>query len=343
MASMVKRQQITRTLFLIGGLVLGGSIFSFLVYKTGPDKVFEGLIAFGMLPLLGFISISLLNFCLYTLRWKVILDQTLQPKDRVPFHRLFLHRMSGFAAGYLTPAAQVAGEPVRVAMLRADKVPLREATSSVVLDLAFEITSFVIYVAMGLGFAFASGVGRGTGLVWSVLFIAVLLAILLLFFISTINGSGFFHRVLAVTRLNKFKPVAKLEAWLKETEALMSKFFAGKTSMIVFVVLLSLVLTAFKAVEAIFISHFLGVNIKVTDAFLMSTLPGVALLLPVPAGLGVYEGSNAAMFALLGLNLNAIAYTIVIRLRDFLFIAIGVVHAISSGEKILGEYGAKRS
>lgn len=338
------RKQITRTLFLIGGLLIGGSLFAFLVYKTGPDKVLEGLVAFGLLPLLGFISISLLNFCLYTLRWKIILDQMLAPKDRLPFYRLFLHRMSGFAAGYLTPAAQVAGEPIRVAMLHADKVPLREATSSVVLDLAFEITTFVFYVAMGLGFAFMSGVGgSGSSLLWPAIFICALLLVLLGFFITTIRGSGFFHRVLSITKLNKFKPVAKLEVWLKETETLMSKFFDGKVSMIVFVVLLSLVLTAFKAVEAIFIAHYLGVDIQVTDAFLMSTLPGVALLLPVPAGLGVYEGSNAAMFALLGLNLNAIAYTIVIRLRDFLFIAIGVVHAISSGEKIIGSYEAKRS
>ncbi len=323
---------------------MGGGLFAYLVYKTGPESVLKNLLAFGILPLVGFISISLSNFLLYCIRWKIILDQMIPVGKRIPLRRMFLHRMSGFAAGYLTPGAQVAGEPVRVAMLHSEGIPLKEATSSVVLDLAFEITAFVLYVAMGLGFAFASGVGAGgTGLLWSVIFISVLLVILIGFFIATITGNGFFHRMLAFTKLNRFSAVAKLEMWLKETEALMSQFFVKKTGTILLVIALSLLMASFKAVEAIFIAYFLGVHISVTDAFLMSTLPGVALLLPVPGGLGVFEGSNAAMFALLGLPLDPIAYTVVIRLRDFLFIAIGVFHAIASGEKIVGGLRAKRS
>jgi uncharacterized protein (TIRG00374 family) len=341
--SMTTQSRVLRTLFFVGGFLIGAGLFAFLVYRSGPETVLHNLLAFGIVPLVGFILISLSNFCLYTFRWKLILDQMVPKEERVPFHRLFLHRMSGFAAGYLTPAAQVAGEPIRVAMLHSDGIPLKQATSSVILDLAFEITAFVLYVAMGLGFAFASGVGGGQGLLWSVILISVLLVILIGFFIATITGNGFFHRMLALTRLNRFKPVAQFELWLKETEALMSQFFVKKTGIIVLVIVLSLLMAAFKAVEAIFIAYFLGVHIGVTDAFLMSTLPGVALLLPVPGGLGVFEGSNAAMFALLGLSIDPIAYTIVIRLRDFLFIAIGVTHAIASGEKIVGGYKTKRS
>jgi hypothetical protein len=67
----------------------------------------------------------------------------------------------------------------------------------------------------------------------------------------------------------------------------------------------------------------------------MSTLPGVSLLLPVPAGLGVFEGSNAGMFALLGVAINPVAYTMIIRARDFLFIGLGIFHAVRSGEKLV--------
>lgn len=332
---MASRRRALHLFFLLLGIALGGGLLVFLIWRTGWTEFTGALIGFGLLPLLGFIGISLLNFCLYTLRWKIILDDMVKKELRVPFLRLFAHRMSGYAAGYLTPAAQVAGEPVRVAMLRGDGVPLKEATSSVVLDLAFEITSFVMYVIAGIILAFAQGLGADGNLLWPLLFVIVLLAFLLAFFIFTVSGAGFFHRMIGLTGLRRFKPMANFEKWLAETEGLMSRFFAGKIGVILFIVFLSFTMTAFKAVEVTYIAHFFGVTLELRDAFLMSTLPGVALLLPVPGGLGVFEGSNAAMFALLGLSMNAIAFTMIVRARDFLFIAWGVMHAVRSGEKII--------
>ncbi|MFA5945663.1 MAG: lysylphosphatidylglycerol synthase transmembrane domain-containing protein [Patescibacteria group bacterium] len=328
------KKRLLKTLFFAAGLALGAGIFGVLIYRTGTHDVLVSLLAFGVVPLLGFIGISILNFGVYTFRWKLILDPMLAPEKRIPYYKMFLNRMSGFAAGYLTPAAQVAGEPIRVAMLHGDGVPVKVATSSVVLDLAFEITAFVTYVAMGIGFALVQGLGTGPGLYWSVLFISVLLVFMIGFFVATITGNGFFHHMLRVSRLSRYKAIASFEHWLIETEILMSEFFVGRTVRILVVIGLSLIMATFKAVEAIFIAHFFGVNIKITDALLMSTLPGVALLLPVPAGLGVYEGSNTALFDLLHLPINPVAYTIVIRLRDFLFIGIGVCYAVIRGEAL---------
>ena len=143
-----------------------------------------------------------------------------------------------------------------------------------------------------------------------------------------------------VSQLSRIKAINNLEHWLIETEAIMSEFFVGRLKVVGVVVGLSFLMAMFKAVEAMFIAHFLGVNVNLSDAFLMSTLPGVSLLLPVPAGLGVYEGSNEAMFSLLGLPINAVAYTVIIRMRDFLFIGIGVTYAIVHGEKLVSRrYG----
>ncbi len=340
---MAIQKGLVKTLFFLFGLLLGGGIFALLVLRTGAGDVWSSLVAFGILPLMGFVTISLLNFCLYTTRWKLILDAMLPVEKRIPFHKLFLNRMSGFAAGYLTPAAQVAGEPIRVAMLHGDGVPVKEATSSVILDLAFEVTAFVVYVSAGVGFALVNGLGSGPGLYWSVLFISVLLVILIGFFVATITGNGFFHHMLRATRMNKYKAVASFERWLIETEILMSEFFVGRTLRIIVVIILSLCMATFKAVEAIFIAHFFGVDIKVTDALLLSTLPGVSLLLPIPAGLGVFEGSNTAIFDLLQIPINPVAYTIVIRLRDFCFIGIGVLYAVFRGEALFSKRYDKRS
>ena len=322
------------------GLMLGVMLLFGLIQQTGFLDLVDHLSLFGWWPLLGFIVISLLNFCLYTLRWKLILDDMVEKKQRVPFIRLFMHRMSGFAAGYLTPAAQVAGEPIRVAMIKSDGVPLQPATSSVVLDLAFEITSFVVYVIAGLVLALAQGLGAEGELLWPLVFGLVLLAILGSFFIFTVSGAGFFHRLIRGFGLRRFKPMRRFEVWLEGTERLMTQFFSGQGLKVLCIVLLSFIMTAFRAFEVIFITYFFGFEISIRDSFLLSTLPGVALLLPIPGGLGVFEGSNAAMFALLGLGLNPVAFTMIVRARDLVFIAIGVAHAVRRGQKLIY---AKRS
>jgi uncharacterized protein (TIRG00374 family) len=323
--------------FLILGLGVGGGILFLLIRQSGFENLRDNLITFGLWPLIGFFGISILNFCLYTWRWKMILDDMVPRSQRIPFTRLFMHRMSGFAAGYLTPAAQVAGEPIRVAMIKSDGVALQPATSSVVLDLAFEITSFVVYVIAGLALALAQGLGADGHLLGPLVLVLILLAILGSFFIFTVSGAGFFHRLIGLFGLRRFQAMRSFETWLVGTEKLMTKFFKGKAWQVLLIVLLSFVMTAFRAVEVLFITHFFGFAISIRDAVLMSTVPGVALFLPIPGGVGVFEGSNAAMFALLGIGINPVAFTMIVRARDLLFIAVGVLHAVARGEKVIAK------
>lgn len=331
---MKNRRWLSRV-FLIFGLGIGGLILYWLIAETGWQNLFDSLSLFGLLPLLGFIAISLLNFCFYTWRWKLILDDMMGTAKRIPFGRLFMHRMSGFAAGYLTPAAQVAGEPVRVALLRGDGIELQPATSSVVLDLAFEILSFTVYVIAGLGLAFGWGLGVDGSLLWPTIMILVIFGMLMTFFGFTIRGVGFFHRLISALGLRRFEIMKRAEIWMQETEKLMTKFFDGNSGKIFGVVGLSFVMTAFRAIEVGFIAYFLGTGLDLGQAIIMSTLPGMALFLPIPGGLGVFEGSNVAAFALLGLAVNPVAFTLIVRARDLLFIAIGVVHAVFRGERLL--------
>ena len=214
---------------------------------------------------------------------------------------------------------------------------MKEATGAVVLDLAFEIAAFVLFVVSGIALAVAAGIGGGTVLVdGAIAFVGVLVVLLIVFFWMTANGAGFFFWVLSRDATAQRQAVATdvcVDGGDGETD---DEVFSGKPLLLTGVVLLSVVLIAFKVLETFFIAWFFGVHLGLRDAFLLATLPGVVLLLPVPAGLGVYEGSNAATFALLGLPLNPVAFTMIIRLRDFIFIAIGVAHAVSRGEKLMG-------
>jgi len=325
---------VKKALLILLAFLIGGGLFALLIWQTGPAETYDSLVMFGVLPCLGFIGISLTNFVLYSLRWKLITDD-IAPTRKLSLGRFFLHRMSGYAAGYLTPGSQVAGEPIRVAMLVGDGISAKEATSSVILDLAFEISAVVAFIISGIIIAVSEGLGGAEAMAGAGVFIVAVVLILLAFFWRLARGDGFFSALMRLFRLNRVKKLKGMYEWLKETEGLMSKFFAGKKARLALIVCLSIVMVSFKAVEAFFITHFFGVPITFRDGFLLATLPGLALLLPVPGGLGVYEGSNAAVFTMLGLQLNAVAYTAIIRIRDFVFIMIGVIHAVRRGEKLI--------
>lgn len=314
---------------------LGGALFAFLVWKTGIGVIIENIRAFGLFVFCGFVALSALNFGLYTLRWKIILEE-IERKKKVNFFRLFFHRMSGFATGYLTPAAQVAGEPVRVALLASEGISAKTATSSVVLDLAFEISAFVLYVVVGVVLAVTTGVGAGALGAVAYIFLGILVVVLALFFISVAKGWNMFRGLLAQPFIVKHKRLHAAADWLVEVEEMMTKFFAGQTRMLVGVILLSCVMTGFRAVEIWFIAWGFGEVIGPSSAILLSTIPGLVLFAPVPGGLGLFEASTAAMLATLGIPTPAIAFTLIIRLRDFLFILVGVYHGIQEGAGWIG-------
>ncbi len=314
---------------------LGGALFVFLVWKAGIVLTWKELTQFGLLPFCFFVCISLLNFGLYTLRWKIILGE-MQKEVHISYFRLFLHRMSGFAMGYLTPAAQVAGEPVRVALLAHDGISTNTATSSVVLDLAFEISAFLLYVTLGMVLALSTGVGAGTFGVAAYIILGVFVTLMTLFFVSVAKGWNVFHAFLQRPFFKKHKKIEVLAEWLLEVEGAMTHFFAGRSHTLVVVIVLSLMMTGFRAVEMGFIAFCFGQSITFSEAILLSTIPGLVLFIPVPGGLGLFEASMTAMLVALGIGTPAIAFTMIIRLRDFIFITIGALHGIREGSVYVG-------
>ncbi len=322
-------------MFIVVGFLIGIFLFVGLVYHTGLHEILSSVQVFGIGSFLFFIGVSLINFCLYTWRWQIIV-RGIYPVKRIPFFHLFNHRMSGFAAGYITPAAQVAGEPVRVALLHAEGVPIKEATGSVVLDLAFEIAAFLLYIMAGVVLALLTNVGTEGIRTLAVTCIIVLLSFVITFFVSVAKGWNIFHRILRWKFFFRHHKAQEAAQWLLEVEELMTKFFAGHGFVLAGIVVLSCVMTGFRALEAFLLTYFFQSPTTITGAFLLSTLPGLVLFLPVPGGIGLFEASNAAMLTTLGVNVNPIAYTMIIRLRDFVFILWGMLHGFFSGATWLG-------
>lgn len=321
-----------------GGLLAGVGLFVYLVMKTGPAQVWASLLSFGVWPFVAFFVMSLINFMLYSWRWQILTNVLLGGKHRVPFWNVYLHRMSGYAVSYLTPIAQVGGEPARIALLTTDNVPTKTAVSSVTLDIAFELAAYVLFILAGVVFALFEGTMSGTQ-VWYVGG-ALMLAfgIFVGFLVALASGKKVFVRTFRALRLHNIRRLQRAEHWLEEMEETMSGVFHGRRTLVVFICLLSLAMIGFRVVEMFFIALFFGVSLNFSQVFLISTLPGIALLLPVPAGLGVFEGTFAMVFSSVGVAMDPVAFALVIRLRDLGFVAIGTLHMVRKG----GHYFAQR-
>lgn len=316
-----------RLLFLSLLFLIGGGILVALIADVGPRNIVEAIVLFGLLPFFAFVSISLLNFALYVYRWQFILNKDLPKSQRMGFWRLYLHRMSGYAFMYILPMSIFGSEPIRVGLLHEDGVPLKRATSSVVIDLAFELTAFVLFVAAGFVLSLFERVALGSSGLLIIIALGLFAALLLAFYFATISGRGFFRTIFRFFRLHERKGFRKADRWLEGMEWQMTAFLNGHPKMLVWLLFLSLLMVSFKAFETWFIAYFLGTTLTFSQAFLGSTIPGLAMLIPVPGGLGFYEAGNTGLFALLGVSLNAIVLVLIIRLRDIIFIAIGLLHA----------------
>jgi len=329
-ANMTKRT-IVRGLIFFGSLVIGIGIFGFLIWKEGWNNIISSLVDFGIWPFVGFVTLSFINFGLYSWRWQLIINSHLEKKDRVPLWRVYFHRMAGFATSYLTPAAQVGGEPVRIGMLMSDGVPGREATSSVLLDVALELFVYISFIVVGVLLAMYEGLADGISL--EVMGVALILALVLIasFFIAMAKGNGYFSKLFRTLKLGRFKKLRKVEALIVETEELMTGFLKTSIWRQILILILAIIVIGFRVFEVFYIAHFFGVALTFGQAFLIGTLPGIALLMPIPASLGIFEGGFAAVFVLLGVPLTAVGFALIIRLRDTLFILIGTTHAIRQG------------
>jgi uncharacterized protein (TIRG00374 family) len=325
-------------------LAIGIALFAGVIVQTGIVEIWQNLRRFSFLNFLIFIFLSTLNFGLYTLRWEIILKHIHNaPLKKIHFGRLFLHRMSAFALSYLTPTAQTGGEPLRMMMLQHDGIPSRTAVSSVIIDKALEFAALIVFISVGIGLALIDGsLPPNTEFFFGAL-IAVFAIAVFWFYYSSVKDIGFFSSILRFTRLIKIRSVKRLEQKLLDVEKQMAAFYKNHLRIFVFLILISLVISAFLLLEHYLVARFMGVRLTFFQTFLVSTIPYIAYMMPIPGGLGLLEGGTAAVFSLLGVEINAFVLVFIIRIRDLVFVMVGLLHASKQGIRMLKEAFTKPS
>lgn len=328
--SIKKNKNIGLIIFFLLGVVL----FIHAIYSAGIKNIIDSIIQFSLVNFLILLSLSLLNFYLYSLRWEMISNAIFQEKKLSTF-TYFWNRLAAFAVSYITPSAQLGGEPLRVMLTMDEGIPKDKAISSTIIDKAFEISVLILFISFGtLTTVFDSNIGM-TGKPFLILISLILIFLVFWFYFTSFKNIGFFSSLFKFFKISKIAKLQTFEKKLNIFEQEMNQFYHKNSKIMWKLTLISIITISFLLVEHFIVAYFMGVKLTFLQVFLASTVPYIAYFLPLPGGIGVLESGHATIFMLLGVSINAIAFVFIIRLRDFVFVALGLGRVWYKGLKII--------
>jgi uncharacterized protein (TIRG00374 family) len=290
--------------------------------------------------ILAWVGVNVILVLLFNLRWWLILSFL---GHKVPFLHLAGYRLAGFAVSFLTPGPQFGGEPLQVqALRRKERIPAALALASVVLDKSIELMSNFMFLASGLLVLLTGGLLRQSSqaaphLVLASLLGAGLLALLPLGYLGLLwVGKRPLAALLQRLVRGRF-PARRLKDWagiarLAEDQA--ADFCRFQPLGFGLILLQSLLVWCFLVFDYWLSFILLGLSLPLTQVIFILVAARLALLLPVPGGIGMLEASQVLAAQALGFDPDfAVSVNLLARCRDFLLAGWGALLAA----KLLGK------
>ena len=242
----------------------------------------------------------------------------------VPFGPLAASRLAGEAFNMATPTAAVGGEAVKAWLLRGH-APLDATLASVIVAKTTITLGQGLYFILGVVVAWRTGLTGSAllhGMLWLLGIEAVALGLFVL--VQTRGMLGWTLRLLE--RLGVRPP--RGQATLGRVDDALEQFYRTAPERLGLSIGFHFIAWALGSVETWLILKFLGSEVSLATATVIEafgTAVKVATFL-VPASLGVLEGGFLATFATLGLSsTTAISFSLVRRLREAVWVAIGLI------------------
>jgi len=290
------------------------------------DQVIASLnrLTLAQISLFAFINFSLI--LLFSLRWWLLLREF---HYNLPFLKLAAYRTASFAISILTPGPQFGGEPVQVYSLRnLHRVPDAQAVASVGLDKMIELLANFSFLAIGTGVILFSGYLVHTS------FLPLTLVALLLLLMPVVYTFLLFRKRKPITWffrvLEKWTPgvtfPAKLRAILDEAESQAVQLCSTRPAQFFWIWILSLSIWIPMVLEVWLTYWFLGAVLSLPEVIFLMTAARLALLFPLPGGMGVLEASQVLGLGFLGVNpAVGVGVMLLARARDFIQVGFGIV------------------
>lgn len=241
----------------------------------------------------------------------------------VPFSALLRYRIAAFAVSYFTPGPHFGGEPLQVYLVnQRHGVPAATAIAAVTLDKVLEMTVNFAVLVGGALFILQQEVLTITAAAQTRTtltgFLLLLPAVVFLFW----GGRHFLQQ------RNNWTLSARLTRWmqtLQQSFAQMADLWHSKPAFFLAAGAVSLLSWAALIGEFWYMTATLELELGFTQAMTLLFAMRLAILLPMPAGLGALEAGLALATAALGLSPAAgLSMGLLIRLRDVLLGLLGL-------------------
>ena len=308
--------------YLLWSLALG--LTGWTLSQLPVASITESISALGWPQWFAWLGINAVIIGLGTQRWYGLIVML---KAKINFVGLMCIRQAGQAVSFITPGPQFGGEPLQILWLRQRGLPLEKALLSLGLDRLYELGINFSMLLLGVVLLIILPNTPLTGayhILLGVTLVLVLLAGTTLLLIRQPDWlSGRLKRLAARwaghPRLQKIKL-----AW----QSLMSDFHLAlqtQKSVLIRSTLLSLIGWVALIAELVLLLKFVNVSFDPAGLVLILVAMRLALLLPIPGGVGTLEASVLWSFQSLNLPPSAaIGLIALMRLRDAVILLMGL-------------------
>lgn len=278
------------------------------------------------------LGLSVFLYTLMTLRWWIIVRAE---NKHIPYFPLLLVRIAVFGVSYFTLGPHVGGEPLQVFYLqRKYKLTFTHATASVIMDKLLELLANLLLLAVGLTAILQAGILSTNGSrSW-----LSLSGLLLLCTWPPVHIVFLYGRKYPLSALLRAIPFIKKDArpvrFIAASERLAGAFCRRHMPSLISAAAISVVAGVGMVCEFALIVNFLGIELSAWQIIAAWTAGWLALLVPLPGGLGALEASEVFALGVFGVPAAlAIGVTLVMRGRDLLIGGLGLLFASRALDK----------
>lgn len=312
------------TLILGTNLVVASAVFAWVLQRFGgPALVLLRAQPSGML-LAAFLATVGVTVAGYALRWRMVLAGLgLRPS----FGALTAYRAAGQSVSTLVPSAKLGGEPVRAYLLLRDDVAAPAVIASVVVDRVLDMGAGMGFVLVFVVVLLRRGVPMLEGALVSMSLAAAGLAIGAVVTVHRLRrGRGLVTAVARATGLDRLAVVDRHLHVLAAAEDCAARLVAQPVPMAwAFVLGVAVNLVVLLEYHLLLRAFGLPAGPIAVVAAIFGT--GAAHAVPVPASVGVLEGTQMFLFDTLGHAPEVgLAVGLAVRLRELVWVLPGLVY-----------------
>jgi uncharacterized protein (TIRG00374 family) len=317
-----------------GGLLAASGGLLWLTLRTVVwGEVWATLRRLGLAQLAALAVANGVVLATFSLRWWLLLYAQ---GYALPYPRLILYRLITFAVSYFTPGPHFGGEPLQVYLVaKRHDVPTPVATAAVVLDKVLELLVNFLFLAGGVLLILQRQLLPGWLATQVLLAGTLLLLIPGLLLIALARGRHPLSGLLCRFEIAWHRLTGRPRAVLWTETSVYQTIYASETQSSVLcreqprVLLLALAASLLSWLGIIgefwLMTAVLGLELSPGGAITALVAARVAILLPLPAGLGALEASQALAMRSLGLTAAAgVSMSLLIRTRDVLLGLLGL-------------------